>query len=668
MIKGAEGRGRAPCGRYNKGRMSKRHYVTTPIYYVNSVPHVGHALTMLCCDISKRYRQLHGEEVVFLTGTDENGLKVYEAALAAGEDPIAFVDRISQTFRDCADALNMEYDIFFRTTSDQHRKTVQALFARIQERGHIYIDKYEGWYDVSSETFVKESEVVDGKSPDGNPVRWVEEENYFFRLSSFGDALLAKIESEPGWLIPDGRKNEVVSFIKQGLRDICITRANPGWGIPVPGDEGKVIYVWFDALINYLAASGWPDEGWETLWPCDVHWMAKEIFTRFHATLWPAMLMAADLPLPKHVAAHGWFVFGDEKMSKSKGNVLAPEELIGWFMEKAGLARPLAVDAVRWSLARSLPFENDSNYTREEVARTYNSDLANDIGNALNRSLTMAHKFAAGIVPGAEVEAEALTAAQEAKARAEAAMDAQRLDRAAEAGLDLIRWLNKYIDTRAPWALAKAEDPTLPAVVRSMLLTLRTAEALLRPFIPTAANTIARQLGVDPLVDWAAVATPDSLPAGVALMQPEPMFPRLDKTIMEDLKTPAPAPTAPATPAPKPAAAAPAAPGPIEFADFMKVELKVARIIEAEPVEGSDKLMKLQVRIGDESRQILAGIKKKYGPADLIGRQVVVVANLKPRKMMGMESQGMVLAADDADGSPILLTLDHEAPDGTSVH
>ena len=649
--------------------MSKRHYVTTPIYYVNSVPHVGHALTMMCCDVEKRYRKLLGEDPYFLTGTDENGLKVMTAAQEAGEDPMAFVDRISETFRDCANLLNADFDVFFRTTSEQHRKAAQALFERIRDNGYIFLDKYEGWYDISAETFVKESEIVDGKSPDGNEVTWVEEENWFFRLSAFEKPLLAKIEAEPNWLLPHTRKNEVVSFIKQGLRDICITRANPGWGIPVPGDETKVIYVWFDALINYLAATGWPDKGWKELWPADVHWMAKEIFTRFHATLWPAMLMAADLPLPKAVVAHGWFVFRDGKMSKSRGNVIAADELVKFYESEAGCGPDLAVDVVRWSLIRSLPFEGDTDYSKFEVANLYNSELVNDFGNALNRGLSMAHKFADGVVPDAPIDAEMVTAIEKSKADYAAYMEGHRLSDAAGAALDLVRALNKYVDDKAPWAMAKNNDPALPSVIRTMLFVCRTSEGMLRPVIPAACDAVARQLNLEPLTKWSEIGTDGSLPIGTQLNQPEPIFPRLDKTVMEQLKqgdAPAEKPKAdkPAKPA-KPSFEPPAE---IEFPDFMKINLKVARVIEAEPVEGSDKLMKLQVKIGDESRQIVAGIKKVYSPEDLIGRQVVVVYNLKPAKLMGIESQGMLLAADDADGNAILLQPEKEAPEGSSVH
>ncbi|MCW5937216.1 MAG: methionine--tRNA ligase [Fimbriimonadaceae bacterium] len=659
--------------------MPKRYYVTTPIYYVNSTPHVGHALTMLVCDVEKRYRRMQGDEVVFLTGTDENGLKVKEAAEAAGEDPMVFVDRISQTFRDAASLLDIDYDVFMRTTSPEHKRAAQRLFEILRENGHIYTDTYEGWYDVSAETFVKESDLVDGKSPDGNEVRWVSEENDFFRLSAFGDRLLEKIEGDPQFLLPEGRRNEVVSFIKQGLRDLCVTRANPGWGIPVPGDESKVIYVWFDALINYLAATGWPDAtDWDQTWPADVHWMAKEIFTRFHATLWPAMLMGAGLPLPKSVVAHGWFTFNDAKMSKSKGNVLRSEELVAFF-EEAGCERRLAVDALRFCLARLLPFESDTNFTMFEIERTYNTDLANDLGNALNRSLSMAHKFVAGKVPDADVEPEALEAVASAKAAVEKGMDAHRLDEALDSAMKVVQFLNKQIDTWAPWALAKAGDPRLGPVVKSMVYCLYASEGLLRPFVPGASDAVAAQLGLAPTLSWAQVGNEGRIPAGHDLGTPKPMFPRLEKKPGPPVSPPnPPLSSAGHEPSPqnrgggsgeKPTKKAKfEPPAEIEITDVMKVKLQIGRVIEAEPVPGSEKLLKLGVMIGEERRQILAGIAKRYKPVDMVGRQVVVVANLKPAKLMGMESQGMLLAADDVDGTAILLEPEREAPEGAHVH
>ncbi len=643
--------------------MPKRRYLTTPIYYVNAVPHCGHALTTVVADVEKRYWQLRGEDVWLLTGTDENGLKILEAAQTAGEAPQAFVDRISQTFVRAFDGLDVGYDDFIRTTEERHAKASQHLFQLLRDAGHIYLDKYEGWYDVSAETFVKESEVVDGKSPDGNEVRRVSEENWFFRLSAFQDRLLAHYEANPDFLMPDGRASEVVSFVKQGLRDVCISRSNPGWGIPVPGDPERVIYVWFDALVNYLAATGWPDDaGWESLWPADVHWMAKEIFTRFHATLWPAMLMGAGLPLPKTVIAHGWFVFGDSKMSKSLGNVVAPQDLVDAYVA-AGCTREVAVDVARYALARFLPYENDTNFSMEAVARTYNADLANDLGNALNRSLSMAHKFCDGVVPEGQVEDEIVASVMAAKRSFEAAMAAHRVHKAVEAPIEIARVLNKYIDTRAPWTLAKAGSPELGSVVRTMIFAVRCAAALIRPVCPAAATAMEAQLRLPALSRWEEIGDVATVPAGHALGEAVPVFPRVEIEAQ-------PAQAASEKPRPAKQASAPKA-GPVEqleFADFAKVALRVARIIEAESIQGSEKLVRLEVTVGEEQRQIVAGIAKAYNPEDLIGRQVVIVANLKPARLMGTESQGMLLAADDEDGTPILLQPHREAPDGTSVH
>lgn len=645
--------------------MPKRYAITTPIYYVNSVPHIGTALTTLASDVTARYQRMRGQDVFFLTGTDENGIKVKEAAEKAGRDPHEFVAEISQRFREIWDGMKISYDDFIRTTEPRHVEAVQEFFRRLQANGHIYKGSYEGWYDVSSETFYKESDLVDGKSPDGNEVRWVQEENYFFRMSAFEEPLLRHIEENPEFILPESRKNEVVSFIKQGLRDISISRHNIGWGIPIPGDESKVVYVWVDALINYVTAAGWPNEGWEDAWPAAVQWMGKDILTRFHATLWPAMLLGAGLPLPKTLVGHAWLLIGGEKISKSKGNVVAPLELAHELAGRAGCTEGVAVDAVRYYMAATLPFETDAVFTHDDFDKRYNSDLANDLGNALNRSLAMAHKFVGGVAPDAPVEAEAQEAVSAAKRDYEAAMEEFRVDRAVSAALGLVRFLNKYIDTRAPWALAKAQDPALPSVLRSMLLCLRSAEALVRPALPTAADAIAEQLGLAPLADWNAIGSDASLPAGTALSQPKPIFPRLDLSKKEESKKvsqPAPAPEPQ-----KKAAEAPAAPAEISIEDFAKVQLRVGRVFEAEPVEGSDKLLRLQVYVGEEKRQIVAGIRKNYRPEDLIGRQVIVVANLKPARLRGVESQGMLLAAVDSAGGAILLQPEREAPEGSSV-
>lgn len=637
--------------------MPKRFYVTTPIYYVNSVPHIGTALTTFAADVTSRYRKMQGDDVVFLTGTDENALKVLEAAQAAGQEPMAFVDGVSAEFRRIWTGMKIDYDDFIRTTEPRHLQTVRKVFDILKEKGYIYSGTYEGWYDVSSETFFKESDLVDGKSPDGNEVRWVQEENFFFKLSAFEDRLLAHIEANPTFIQPETRRNEVVSFIKQGLRDASVSRANPGWGIPIPGDESKVVYVWFDALINYLSATNWPNPGWEEFWPIDVQWMGKDILTRFHATLWPALLMGLDLPLPKTLIGHGWMTMAGEKISKSKGNVVPPLELAADLESQSGCAAEVAVDAVRYYMAATMPYESDTMFSHEDFEKRYNTDLANDLGNALNRSLAMAHKFVEGKVPGGEAELDAQAAVTLAKERFASAMDRYRIDEAVEAAWGLVRFLNKYIDTRAPWALAKAGDPALGAVIRSMLMALRACEGLIRPLMPSTADAVAGQLGCAPLRTWNEIGDAASLPPGTTLAQPQPIFPRLDtKKETKNVETTA-----------NQQSAISDQQSEVSIEEFAKIEFRVGRVLEAEPLEGADKLLKLQVVIGTEKRQIVAGIRKNYDPLDLIGRQVIVVANLKPAMLRGTQSQGMLLAAVADDGGAILLQPEKEAPEGAKV-
>ena len=633
--------------------------IVTAIPYVNSTPHIGTLLTTLTGDVTARYFRMRGDDVFFVAGTDENGLKIKEAAEAQGRDPHEFVAEISGRFVEIFGEFGIVWDEFVRTSEPRHVETSQAFFAKLQENGHLYKGVYEGWYDVSTETFYKDEEIVDGLSPDGNPVRWSSEENWFFRLSAFTERIRAHIEANPGFIVPESRRNEVLGFMKEGLRDLCVSRQNPGWGIPIPGDPSQVIYVWFDALINYVTATGWPAPGYETVWPPVVQWLGKDILTRFHATLWPAMLMGVGLALPQTVAAHAWIVLGGgEKISKSRGNAVAPGALADDLAKRAGCSPELARDAVRHYLMAVMPYENDTAFTQDEFDRRYNNDLANDLGNALNRSLSMAHRYLGGVVPDGPAEEEALQAIAAAKAVYEAAMDGFRLEQASAAAFGLVRFLGKYTDTRAPWALAKAEDPALPAVLRSMLLCVRAAEGLVRPEMPRAADAIAAQLGLSPLTVWSHIGDESSLPAGHALGQPEPLFPRLE------LAKPAP-PTK--TPKPKMPEPTPAPTGLITIDDFMKTQFRVGRVLEAEPIEGSDKLLKLQIVIGEERRQIVAGIRATYSPEDLIGRQVVVVVNLKPAKLRGVESQGMLLAANDAEGGAILLQPDKEAPEGTTV-
>ncbi len=639
--------------------MPRRFYITTPIYYVNSAPHIGTALTTLAADVNARYRRMLGEDTHFLTGTDENATKVAEAAEAAGKEPQAFVDEISEEFRRIWAGLGIRYDDFIRTTEERHVRVVGEVWKRLLDAGHIYPGEYKGWYDVTTETLYSESELVDGKSPDGNDVRAVSEPGYYFRLSAFADRLLEHIEANPEFIIPETRKNEVVAFIKQGLRDVYITRENKGWGIPVPGDESRVVYVWFDALINYISAIGWPDGNWESYWPAAAQWMGKDILVRFHATIWPAMLIGLGLPLPKTLIGHGWVLMGDRKISKSLGNVVRPLELAEELAERAGCSSELAVDAVRWHMARTLPFENDTSFSQDEFDGRYNSELVNVISNGVHRVISMTHSFCDGVVPGASPDEDAIAKCLEVRDAYFDAMNRFRIEQATERALEVGRLLNAYIDAQKPWDLKKSGDSErLHRVIRTMLWKVRFLEGCLAPIAPTLASRMADLLNVPQAARFADVEAVDSVPAGGKVSEPAPTYVRLAKTGGKG----------PAAPQTRKESGASEPDDTISIEDFLKVKLRVARVLDAVPVEGADKLMRLELIVGDERRQVLAGIRPQYAPEDLIGRQVVLVANLAPREMRGFESQGMILAADGPNGEAILLQPDKEAPDGTSVH
>jgi methionyl-tRNA synthetase len=640
--------------------MPGRYYITTPIYYVNSVPHIGTALTTVAADVNARYQRMRGAEVYFLTGTDENATKVAEAAEAAGKRPQEFVDEISEEFRRIWKGLNVRYDDFIRTTESRHMRVVEEVWRRLLDAGHIYPGEYKGWYDVTTETLYSESELVDGKSPDGNPVREVSEPGYYFRLSAFAEPLLEHIERNPRFIIPETRKNEVVSFIKQGLRDVYITRENKGWGIPVPGDESRVIYVWFDALINYISAIGWPDGDWQAYWPAAAQWMGKDILVRFHATIWPAMLMGLGLPLPDTLIGHGWVLMGDKKISKSLGNVVRPLELAEELERAAGCGSDLAVDAVRWHMIRTMPFENDTAFSMDEFYGRYNSELVNIFSNGAHRVISMTHNFCDGQLSEAAFDESALDRVRATLARYHTDMQAFRFDRAMEAAVDVGRILNGYIEEQKPWDLHKQADPRLGEVLRTMAWMVRAMEAVLRPVTPTVADRLAALLNLQPLNSFSEVEGDAGVVAGLTVADPQPLYLRLTaekatsagdnkRNNMQEQKKQEEEST-------------------ISIEDFLKVKLRIARVLDASPVEGADKLMRLELIVGDERRQVLAGIRPQYTPEDLIGRQVVLVANLEPRKMRGYESQGMILAADGPNGEAILLQPDKEAPDGTTVH
>ncbi len=647
----------------------KTFYITTPIYYVNGVPHIGSATTTLLGDAIARFHRLTGDKTFFLTGTDENAPKVAAAAAKAGIETLLFADSVSQRFRDCWQYLHISNDAFIRTTEPRHAAVVAEVFKRLQAQGDIYAGKYEGWYSVSDETFFLDSEVEDGRAKEtGAAVEWVSEDNYYFKLSAYSDRLLAHIDAHPEFLQPDTRRNEVLAFIKSGLRDVVISRRNTGWGIPVPGDPSQVIYVWFDAVINYLTATGWPDNAaWDTLWPADVHLVGKEIYTRFHATLWPAMLMGLELPLPKTVLGHGWWLIGGEKGSKSKGNIPTPQEVVAEIVEKSGADEEVAKDALRYYLLRDISFTSDAEFSVDNlVEKRYNPDLCNKLGNLLNRTLKMLAQYAGGIVPSGSAERTAdgalASLSRETTQDVERAMLALDPAAALAAIWKLIEAGNGDIDATAPWKLNKAGDTQGVAdALYAALETTRIISVYLTPFLPHTAGVIRRQLGLGdaPMTDWNAETNWGGLPGGTRTGEAQPIFPRIDtknlaqapkkeaKPKMEEM--PPPPPTLTET------AAAPATPT-ITIDDFAKVQLKIGEIKTADRVEGATKLLRLTVDIGEETpRQILAGIAESYAPESLPGRKIVVVANLAPRKLRGFESQGMLMAATDAEGHAILL-------------
>lgn len=648
--------------------MSKSFYITTPIYYVNGVPHIGTATTTILCDAFARWHRLRGEPTFFLTGTDEHAQKVADAALKAGKTPQQFVDDISQRFVECWRFLDISNDDFIRTSEPRHKVVVEEVFRRLQARGDIYTGQYEGWYSVADETFYRNSDVEDGRAKEtGATVERVTEQNYYFRLSAYADKLLAHIEAHPDFLLPDTRRNEAVAFIKAGLRDIPISRRNTGWGIPAPGDSSQTVYVWFDACINYLTATGWPDNPrWDTLWPTDIHLVGKEIYTRFHATLWPAMLMALGLPLPGHVLGHGWWLVGGEKGAKSKGNIPTPQEAVTELQARSGAAEAACVDALRCYLLRDIKWAADAEWSLDTLIETYyNAELANNLGNLLNRTLKMLWQYRGGIVPDGAARrtasGSAAQAARESAAEVAQAMDALDPGSALGAALRLADRGNKQIDTDAPWKANKAgESERVDAALYAALETLRVASVLLTPFLPHTARAIREQLGVTETAAWADTQTWGLLPGGTQTQPAQPIFPRIETTTARQEKT---------IPVTEPASAPPTPPtNLITIDDFAKIELKVAEILTAERIEGATKLLKLTVNCGEDApRQILAGIAENHEPEALVGKTIVIVANLQPRKMRGLESQGMLLAATDSDGHAILLHPESDVAPGAKV-
>jgi methionyl-tRNA synthetase len=665
----------------------KPFYVTTPIYYVNDRPHIGTAYSTIAADVLCRYQKLRGRPTRFLTGLDEHGLKIARAAEAKGVSPQAFTDEMQAPFRDTWQLLDCVYDDFIRTTEPRHKQRAQVLWNQIQQRGDIYLGSYEDWYCVGCETFYTEKDLLPGNICPIHlkPVERVKEASYFFRLGDYTQRLLDFYERNPDFVKPAGRFNEVKSFVREGLRDLSLSRTSFRWGIPVPNDPEHVMYVWFDALANYMSALGGPAApGTELLydrfWPPSgqvIHIVGKDIL-RFHAVYWPAFLLSAGIEPPSQVWAHGWLTVNGQKMSKSLGNFLAPEPIVEVF----------GVDVLRYYLMRDMAFGQDGDFSHENLLARLNGELANGLGNLLNRVLiSIVQKNLDGKVPAPEPSArtaeddELEAAALRCSAQAAEQLENVAPQRALEAIWELVAAGNRYVDRTEPWALVKrGEHARLSQVVYQVLETLRILGVMISPFMPSKAAELRHQLGLDPLMPtldrdlWPSVF--GGLGPGVQTRPGQPLFPRFDKDASQAALARlgvANKPAAPSKPpkiakdatnkGSKPVAEADKPPAPstehdaqfIAYDDFAKVELRVAEILTAERVPKSDKLLKLSVNAGDpEPRQILAGIGLNYAPDVLVGQRVVIVANLKPRKLMGLESQGMVLAASDETGLVIL--------------
>ncbi len=651
----------------------KKYYLTTPIYYPSDNLHIGHTYTTVAADAIKKFKKMQGYDVYFVTGSDEHGQKIQEKAKENGVTPKAYVDKIVADIKALWKTLEIDYDTFIRTTDPHHEKAVGEIFTKLYEKGEIYKSKYEGHYCTPCEAFWSESQLVDGKCPDCNrEVHLAEEEAYFFKLSKYRDKLLAFYEENPEFIQPESRKNEMVNnFLKDGLEDLCVSRTSFDWGIKVPFDPAHVVYVWIDALSCYITALGYgseDDKNFKEFWPANVHLVGKEI-VRFHTIIWPALLMAMDLELPKKVFGHGWILFEDDKMSKSKGNVIYPEPIIELY----------GIDAFKYFLLREFSFGQDGSFHRDKFLQRLNSDLANDLGNLVSRTVTMIEKYNEGLIPAPVKEGEFDSSLKEiginAAGKVEEYMEKLNFSVALEEAWKLIRRTNKYVDETTPWILAKEENKErLDAVLYNLAESLRIVSILIKPFMEKTSVEIRKQLGLNSEILWDDAKTWGKLEVGTKVERGNIIFPRLEiekelvklneanekliesrskgkkvekveevKEVVEEKVEE------------------------ITIDDFDKVKLKVAEVISCENHPKADKLYVLQLKLGEEQRQVVSGIKEYYSPEELVGKKVVVVTNLKPVKLRGVESKGMILAAEDSAGKLSLVSTLEDLQSGATI-